>query len=244
MRMNRPPEEDVYYEFFKAKHTTQYLEEYTDRHSFAGQTLRERIRFGFTVQTITKLDGTWVVSGEDMTNTTISFHAQKVIVASGLTSTPNLPEILGKENFEAPVIHQENFGQSSVLSAAHIQNVTVLGGGKSAADMVYASVKAGKSVTWVIRASGTGPGFLFSPKGKGPYKNAFELGSTRGASTLSPSIFNPDNWWTRFLHTTEWGGKLVNSIWIGADKETREIADFDGRKGALKGFRNLKPLAP
>ena len=242
--MARPPEEDIYYEFFKAQHTTQYLEEYTNRHSFAGRTLRERIRFSFKVQMISKLDKTWVISGEDTTNTTISFHAHKVVVASGLTSTPNLPDIPGKENFEAPLIHQENFGQSSVISAVDIQNVTVLGGGKSAADMVYASVKAGKSVSWIIRASGTGPGFLLSPKGKGPYKNAAEIGSTRVASTLSPSIFNPDNWWTRSLHRTEWGRKLVNSVWNGADKETREDADFDGRKGALKGFENLKPLAP
>lgn len=244
MRMARPPEEDIYYEFFKAKHTTQYLEEYVDRHSFAGQSLRERIRFGFKVQTIRKLDGTWVVSGEQNAKKKTTFHTPKVIIASGTTSTPNLPNLPKKENFEAPVIHQEAFGESSVLSSADLQKVTVVGGGKSAADMVYASVKAGKSVSWVIRASGTGPGFLLSPKGKGPYKNAFEMGSTRVASTLSPSILNPDNWWTRFLHGTDRGRKLVKSIWNGADEENREEADFDGRKGAVKGFENLKPLTP
>jgi dimethylaniline monooxygenase (N-oxide forming) len=244
MRMARPPKEDIYYEFFKAKHTTQYLEDYVDRHSFAGKSLRDRIRFRFKVQTIRKLDGKWVITGEESSIKRSTFHAAKVIVASGLTSEPNLPDLPGKQNFEGQLIHQENFGQSSVFSSADIQNVTVLGGGKSSADMVYAAVKAGKSVSWVIRESGTGPGFLLSAKGRGPYKNAFEIGSTRMVSTLSPSIFNPDNWWTRFLHGTDRGRKIVNSIWNGADKETRDEANYDGRKGALKGFEKLKPLAP
>jgi dimethylaniline monooxygenase (N-oxide forming) len=241
IRMARPPEDDIYYEFFKAKHTTQYLEDYVDRHNFAGQSLRQRIRFCFTVRTIRKLDGVWVVSGEDKSEGSSTFHARKIIIASGLTSEPNMPDLPGKEHFESPVLHQETFGQSSILSFPTIQNVTVLGGGKAAADMVYAAVKAEKSVSWIIRGSGTGPGFLLSPKGKGPYKNAYEIGSTRVASTMSPSIFNPDNWWTRFLHGTHQGRKIVKSIWDGADKETREVADFVGRPGALKGFENLEP---
>jgi dimethylaniline monooxygenase (N-oxide forming) len=242
--MARPSEEDVYYGFFKAKHTTQYLEEYVDQHSFAGRSIRERIRFGFKVQTIRKVDGTWVVSGEDDMKNPSTFHAPKVIVASGLTSTPSLPDLPGKQNFEAPILHQETFGQSSVLSSAEIQHITVLGGGKSAADMVYASVKAGKSVSWVIRPSGTGPAHMVSPKGKGPYKNAFELGTTRVASMSSPSIFNPDNWWTRFLHGTDRGRALVNSVWNGAENEASEEANFDGREGAMNGFARLKPHAP
>lgn len=245
MRMRRPPEEDVYYEFFKAKHTTNYLEHYVDRHIFADQSLRERIRFGFEVRGIEKQCGIWAATVQDLsTNTTVVFLTPKIIIASGLTSKPNMPNLPGEENFDAPVLHQEGFGQSSVLSSADIHNITILGGGKSAADMVYASVKAGKRVSWVIRASGTGPGFLLSPKGKGPYKNAFEIGSTRLASTLSPSIFNPDNWWTRFLHGSNRGRNIVESIWNGADKETREYANFDGRSGAKEGFEKLKPHAP
>ncbi|KAL8883748.1 MAG: hypothetical protein Q9192_007015 [Flavoplaca navasiana] len=110
--------------------------------------------------------------------------------------------------------------------------------------MVYACVKAGKSVTWVIRASGTGPGFLMSPEGKGPYKNAFELGSTRVAGTLSPSFIGPDIWWRRFLFGSKPGLKVVNAVWGGADKETREGAQFDSRPNALPGFANLKPHSP
>ena len=237
--MARPPEDDIYYEFFKAKYTSKYVEQYLDSHRFADRSLRDRIKLGFKVNTIKKSENVWIVTGD-----TAVFRAFKVIVASGLTSTPNTPGLPRVERFETPVIHQESFGQSSVLSSVKFQNVTVIGGGKSAADMVYASVKAGKSVSWIVRASGTGPAFFVSPKGKGPYKNAFQIGSTRIVSTLSPSILNPDTWWTRFVHQTNSGQKIVNAIWGGADNETRANADFDGRLNALRGFENLRPQTP
>ena len=239
MPMPRPPESDLYFECFKAKYTSQYVEKYVDHHHFGGQSLRDRIEFGFKVKTIQKSGNLWIITGD-----TTCFRASKAIIASGVTSTPNLPRFPGIENFEAPIIHQESFGQSSVLSSTQFENVTVIGGGKSAADMVYAGVKAGKTVSWIIRASGAGPGFFLSPKGKGPYKNAFEIGSARVASTISPSILNPDTWWTRFLHGTSSGQKLVSAIWGGVDNESREDADFDGRKDALEGFKNLEPHTP
>lgn len=242
MPMARPPAEDTFYDFFKAKHTTQYLEEYVDQRQFAGQSLRGRIRFGFQVDSINKLDGKWLISGKDETNATQTYHASKLIVASGLTSVPDIPDLPGREKFDGLVMHQESFGQSSVLSSSKIQHVTVVGGAKSAADMVYASVKAGKSVSWIIRASGTGPGFLLPAKGRGPYKNAFEIGSTRIAGTLTPSFFNPDTWWTRFLHGTNLGIRILNSIWSAADKETREV--FYGRHAMTRGLEKLNPHSP
>ena len=239
MRMPHPPETGLYYDFFKAKHTSKYVEDYIDHHHFANQSLRDRIRFGFKVKTIKKPGKVWVVTGD-----TIVFRASKIMIASGLTSTPNMPDPPGLENFGAPVIHQESYGQSSVLSSDKFRNVTVIGGGKSAADMVYSSVKAGKSVSWIIRASSTGPAHFVSPKGKGPYKNAFQIGSTRIVSTLSPSILNPETFWTRFVHGTNIGQKIVHAVWGAADKETRAEAGFDGRRSALDGFTNLEPHAP
>lgn len=242
--MARPPSEDTYYDFFNAKYTTQYLENYIDHHKYANQTLREKIRFGFEVENISKKDSTWSISGkEKRSEAKIVFSATKVIVASGLASTPLLPNLPCKERFLGPILHQENFGQSSILSSADIQRVTVLGGGKSAGDMVYALVKAGKSVTWVIRTPGSGPGFFLPAKGKGPYKNAFAMGSTRLAATLTPSFFNPDNWWTKSLHSSSYGRKILNSVWNRVDKEIRDEANFDGRT-ATRGFEKLAPHSP
>ncbi|KAI4267812.1 MAG: hypothetical protein L6R38_008080 [Xanthoria sp. 2 TBL-2021] len=242
--MVRPPEEDIYHEFFKAKHTTQYLENYVDQHSHAGQTLRDRIRFCCTVSSIRKADSKWVISCNDISGNSTVFHANKVVVACGVTSTPNIPKFIGEKKFGAPLIHHYEFGQSAVLSSAEIRNVTVVGGSKSAADMVLAAVKAGKNVSWIIRRSGAGPGWFVSHKGKGPYRNVVEIGSTRFFSTFSPSILNPENWLTRFLHGTKWGATLVDAIWGGATHQALEAADYDGRPRAKLGFGDLKPHTP
>ncbi|KAI4134761.1 MAG: hypothetical protein LQ341_005972 [Variospora aurantia] len=237
--MERPPESDLHHEFFKAEHTTRYLEDYLESHCYAGQSLKSRVQLGFSVKTITKRGDEWLVIGNRA-----QYRTQRIIVASGLFSSAKIPKFIGDDIFKAPIIHQEDFGQSSVLTSPQLHRATVIGGGKSAADMVYACVKAGKSVTWVIRASGTGPGFLLSPKGKGPYKNAFEIGSTRAAGTLSPSFIGPDNWWRRFLFGSNPGRKIVNAVWAGVDKETREGAQFESRPNALPGFAKLNPHSP
>ncbi len=169
--MARPPEEDTFYDFFKAKYTTQYLEEYVDDHSFAVQSLRERIKFGFNVERIRKIDGEWVVSGKCKAEKSEIYRTPELIVASGLTSTPKPPNLPYRERSEGLVMHQEDLGQSAILSSSEIQHVTVLGGSKSAADMVYVAVKAGKSVSWIIRTPGTGPdwsGLVPSSKGHRP----------------------------------------------------------------------------
>jgi len=81
--MPRPPEQDLYYDFFKAKYTTRYLEDYVDQQKHSGRTLRERITFGIEVQSICKIDGAWVVSTkEDATENLHTFHCSKLIVAS------------------------------------------------------------------------------------------------------------------------------------------------------------------
>ncbi|MCJ1392862.1 monooxygenase [Xylographa bjoerkii] len=231
--MPRPPENDTYYDFFKAKYTTMYLEDYVDRRTYAGETLRERIRFGSHVHKVMKAREKWVIYSKDKTGDTHIFHATKLIVASGLTSRQYIPSLSGKEKFDRPIIHQENFGQSSILSSPDVQRVTVLGGAKSSADMVYASVKAGKKVSWIVRDTGTGPAFFLSPKGKGPYKNAFELGSIRVASTLSPSFLVPESWWTRFLHETKLGRKILQGIWTGANAEAMPPENIKHREKLL-----------
>ena len=82
--ITRPPDEDLYYDFFKAKHTTQYLENYTDLHSHNGQTLRERIRFRIEVMSVDILDGKWAISAKTIgSDTSHTFNASKLVVASG-----------------------------------------------------------------------------------------------------------------------------------------------------------------
>ena len=243
--MPRPPEEDLYYDFFKAKYTTQYLENYSTIHSHNGQTLRDRIKFGIEVNSVEKDDNTWAVSTKSVDTGALKvLYTSKLIVASGLTSEPHMPPLPGKEKFNGPIIHQEAFGSSSILKSPDIETVCVLGGGKSSADMIYAAVTAGKKVIWLLKASDTtGPGFLFSPKGKGPYKNAFEVGMTRAAATFGPSIVTDETLWTRFLHSSKLGVKLMGLFWAAIDKDTRKQADYEHREN-VGGFEKLSPHTP
>jgi hypothetical protein len=56
----------VYFDFFKAKHTTRYLDAYADTHAFAGRTLRDRVHFNLSVRGIDKAAGQWLVAGQDV----------------------------------------------------------------------------------------------------------------------------------------------------------------------------------
>ncbi|MCJ1388705.1 monooxygenase [Xylographa bjoerkii] len=237
--MTRPAE--TLHDLYDAKYVGEYLEKYIEEFKYEGHTLRDRIYFGVSVTKVEKKDATWAVHVYcDHTKTASVFYATKLMIASGLTSTPNMPDLPNQDCFKGDILHQRSFGQSSVL-ASPSKNVTVLGGAKSAADMVYASVKAGKSVSWIIRSSGSGPAAFLSSEGRGPYKNSAELGFTHIMSTFTPSYYTPRNWWTRFLHRTSLGGWTKDLIWKTADKVSRTGADFDGRVNARESFKKLKP---
>ncbi|KAJ5897190.1 dimethylaniline monooxygenase [Penicillium tannophilum] len=242
--MPRPPDEDVYLEFFKAKHMTKYLDDYVDLHSYKGRTLRDRIIFSIEVQSLLKLDSGWAVvtkPGEDLKQHT--FKTTKLIVASGLTSIPNMPSLPGIDNFLGQVLHQNGFGSSDVLTSSDVNRITVLGAGKSSGDMVYEAAKAGKTVSWVLKATDTaGPGFFLSPKGVGPYKNAFEIGMTRLAANFTPSFMNGLNWWTKLLHSSSYGASLMTGFWNSVDAKARTEASF--QRESLQNFDRLSPHSP
>lgn len=242
--MPRPPDEDIYLEFFKAKHTTKYLNDYVDSHIYSGKTLRDRVRLSTEVQSVQKIDGTWtVISKERETLRQHTFQTAKLIVASGLTSIPNMPVLPGRDDFLGQILHQDGFGSSNCLTSPEVKDITILGGGKSSADMVYESVKAGKNVSWILKATDTaGPGFFLSPKGAGPYKNAFEIGMTRLAASFTPSFMNGVNWWTSLLHSSSYGPKLMAGFWKSVDTKARTEADF--QRESLKDFDKLSPHSP
>ncbi|KAF7885626.1 uncharacterized protein EAF02_004135 [Botrytis sinoallii] len=242
--MSRPPDEDLYKEFFKAKHTTKYLESYIDTHKYDGKSLRDRIQFSVEVRSVSKKDGYWTVLASDRGNEQQqhTFKTPKLIVASGLTSIPNMPSLPGKESFEGQILHHEDFGSSDLLTSPK-QNITILGAGKSSADMVYEAVKAGKQVSWVLKATNTtGPGFFVSPDGKGPYKNAFEISLTRIAATFTPSFLNGMNRWTKLLHSSEYGVKMMKGFWGTVDADARKSANF--QRKCLQNFDKLESSSP
>ncbi|KAL9634615.1 MAG: hypothetical protein Q9204_002925 [Flavoplaca sp. TL-2023a] len=245
MPMPQPPEQDIFNGVFKAKYTSHYLDDYIDRHHYAGQTMRQRISFNFHVQNVNKDNGEWTISGKDARGEVV-LQSSKLIVASGLTSVPNMPFLPGQESFANPILHQKDFGQSTVLYRPDIERITVLGAAKSAADLVYDCVQAGKKVTWIVRKTGTGPGFLVSPDPRVSPGTIYALSTIRFMTTLSPSLFNPDSWWNRFLQRTRMGRKRMEKFWESIHQAVVEAPNFNDRgpEARKHGFQHLKPISP
>ena len=173
------------------------------------------------------------------------FTSAKVVVASGLTSLPNLPRLPHRDKFKGSIVHHKDFGRTSrsLLKSASCQNAVVLGGGKSATDMVYESIKKGKHVDWIIRKSGEGPALYFPAPGDGKrYQSSLEKGSTRLAAAFSPSSFMPRNLWLApIIHGTEIGRKYLDQRVRGVDEGCRRLAAYTTRDGAMQpSFQNLE----
>ena len=219
-----------------------YLESYIDEHLYNGQSLRDRIYFGIKVCGIEKLDKSWTVSARRSEKEEETLRTAKLVIATGHTTIPHMPILPCQSLFKGPILHLKEFGKatSTVLASDSYDNVTISGGGKSAADMVYDSVKAGKKVSWIIRETGEGPAAFAGAAGKGPYRNGLEIAATRLLSALSPSYFAPVTWWTKLIHGSQFGRAMVAKTWLGADQACRDLANLRGREGALPGFKNMK----
>lgn len=236
--MHNVPKSDQYHDFFAARHVTKYLENYVRSHVYAGNTLLDRVQLETTVESLTKHGDIWNVKVQGLDT---AYVTSKVIDATGLTSVPNIPNIPGSLRFEGQKLHHRSFGQSAVLTDSAVQDVVVLGGAKSAADVAYAAAKAGKKVTWIIRKSGSGPAAFVAAKGQGPYSNSNESFFNRFTSHFLASVFWPENWLTSFLYQTRIGRSLVARMWKGINKKSHQLADYDRPDGQANGFHNLKP---
>ena len=243
-----PPPEDQYYGFFPAKYVTSYLETYIDDHIYNGVSIRERIMFNTWVTNVEKTpDKLWTLSCENKNGNSIVKTA-KLIDASGLTSRPNVPAILGKESFSGLAIHHKDFGQhqSTILSAYGPQHIVIVGGGKSAADVAYACAKApgSKKISWVIREDGNGPAAFLSAEGKGGYRNSNEAFYTRLMAAFLPNVFGGRGWVGRLLHGTRIGRWVVKKVWDQIDRDYRTKANFKREDGRDNGFGELEPETP
>ncbi|CAG8978239.1 hypothetical protein HYALB_00009136 [Hymenoscyphus albidus] len=236
-----PSDAPRFYDTFEAKYITQYFEDYADNHIYNGATLRSRILFGHKVQKSEKIDEKWIIHAEDANQSQQCFKSPKLVVATGHTSIPNMPSLPNQEKFGAPILHHRSFGKASqsVLAAPNCNNVTILGGGKSAIDMVYQSIKKGKNVSWVIRNSGEGPALLFPAPATGRYKNSVESGATRYKQSFSPSSFMPNFCLLRWFHQSQYGMKYMEKRVQHNDEYCRAPAKYHTRKGALPGFELL-----
>ncbi|EFZ03299.1 flavin-binding monooxygenase-like protein [Metarhizium robertsii] len=125
-----------------------YLQSFAEDHD-----LVRRIRLPQKVAKANKIGGKWVLTLNDGAS---QASGAKLIVATGVTSGPYVPEFPQKA-FHKPILHSSELGKYiSSLIGPNIQRVTVLGAAKSAYDTAFMLIKFGKQVDWINRENGSG----------------------------------------------------------------------------------------
>lgn len=243
MPIKKPPQNEVYFDYFPARHVVEYLDEYVDHQKYSGLSLRQRILLEMKVVKVDFSANTkqWQIFRDGKHQPLL---AKQLLVAAGLTSRPNLPRLPDRDAFHGTIIHHVDFSKSAILKDPAVKHIAVLGGAKSAADVAYAAAKAGKEVSWIIRKSGNGPAHFAPGRGGGPYKNSNEILYNRLVSSFSPSIWNRQNPLSRALHGNAIGRTVMDVFWAGSDRSLRQEAQYRGQRGAHEsenGFADLEP---
>lgn len=188
--------------------------------------------------TITKVDknelGSWQLLQKDSTTLT----ASKLVVASGASSGPYLPNIPQSEAFETPIIHSSQIGSNlDNLQGPTTQRITVLGAAKSSYDTVFLLLKAGKQVDWIIREDGTGPLAIMPPRLAGLF-NTIDIMATRACASASPAILNTKGVWYNVLQKTRLGRVFVKAFW----RNLTRIAEYQAGYHKSENAEKLRPI--
>ncbi|KAI9370398.1 FAD/NAD(P)-binding domain-containing protein [Aspergillus egyptiacus] len=166
-----------------------YLQQYAEDHD-----LLRRIRFNTFVSNASRCkDGSgsaWRLTLTSSNDSTEILDTEKLLVCTGVTSIPSVPEYPGAQHASIPIIHSRDLGSSfEMLQDPSIEHVSVVGAAKSAYDAVYLLLSMGKKVTWIIRRDGAGPLAILPFKILG-LMNSIAVASTRLMTYLTPSILN------------------------------------------------------
>ncbi|ETI25107.1 hypothetical protein G647_04478 [Cladophialophora carrionii CBS 160.54] len=141
--------------------------------------------------------------------------ARRLVVATGLTSEPHLPDYKGRESFTGNLLHSRQL-KDRADDIRQSKEVVVVGANKSAWDTCYTAAMAGAHVSMVIRPGGGGPSWVW------PVKLPFGLSLQKMATTRFFTMFDPCIWsensggfgWARrVLHRTWLGRQVVKWFW-------------------------------
>ena len=194
----------------------QYLQKYAEKFD-----VYRRISFNSNVESVERGNGHgWIVNSSPVGEATDSGRrtvwAQKLVISTGLTSEPLLPDIVGSESFNAPIFHAKYFLDNVETTTKNARNVVILGGSKSAFDVAYAYASTGITVDWVIRESGHGPVWIAPPYVTPLKKQLKKLVGVRFLTWFSPCIWGDSDGFgmvRRFLHRTRIGRWIVDTFW-------------------------------
>lgn len=197
-----------------------YITDYAKHHD-----LVRHIKFRTRVTDVTKLkNGDWEITARETDihggHKIVLYRCQKIVCSVGLSSTANPISIPGMEKFGKKILATIQLRKEApaLIKDAEARTVTVLGGSKTAYDMVYTLASAGKKVNWCIRQSGIGPLWMIPKYIKmGLFKVKPELLSTfRFMSWFSPCIWGESDGYgfiRRLLNKTPLGRYCMNKVW-------------------------------
>ncbi|KIW15883.1 hypothetical protein PV08_05933 [Exophiala spinifera] len=202
----------------------------------------ERTRFQTRVDAVeAAANDEWLLHITD-TSSSVSeiLQTKKLIVATGLTSQPNMPSYPGEENFKAPFFHAKEFcARADLVNTC--KRATVVGAGKSAFDVAYAFATDGNAqVDLIIRPAGQGPVWICPPYVTPLKRKMEELLSTRACTFMSPSPWQGEDGFSvahSFLHKTAIGRWIVNNFWNQISSEVIEAHGYNDDRELFK----LKP---
>lgn len=176
--------------------------------------IRPLIRFGAQVHTadLQQPHQTWLVSYSTSTGArNMMMIARKMVIATGLTSEPRIPQYPGEEKFKGHMFHARHLrARSDDLESS--RSVVVVGGNKSAWDVCYAAARAGAEVHMVIRTSGGGPSWVWKTAQHRHHPVLKHLLSiSRLSSTRIFTWFDP----TPSGHTYQRARRFLRATWLG-----------------------------
>ncbi|KAF6240609.1 hypothetical protein HO173_001280 [Letharia columbiana] len=193
-----------------------YLEKYARDHD-----LLRRIQFNNWVEKAERCPRGWRLRLKGSGNI---IETAKLMVATGVTSIPNMPEFDMSEA-SIPLTHSRDLGASvEDLKSDDVQSAVVVGAAKSAYDAVYLLLSMGKKVTWLIRPDGSGPMPILPTEMFGC--NSIAVGSTRLMSYLSPSIINSTGPICSFFQRTAIGRWITGAFWDNTTHMSEKDAGF------------------
>lgn len=176
----------------------------------------DRIRFRSKVDVVEPAGDAWKLTVTGPDGKTRDVVAKKLILATGLTSTPNMPTYKGSEDLGAPLFHAKDFCEQAPRLAGRVNNAVVVGGAKSAYDVAYAMVQDGATVDLVIRDNGHGPVWI-APAFVTPFKTRLDqLLLIRWMTWMAPCPRGGEEGFggvRGFLHGTALGRLLVDLFW-------------------------------
>ncbi|RFU34093.1 hypothetical protein B7463_g2241, partial [Scytalidium lignicola] len=203
------------------------------------------IRFKTKVKSATlRDDSKWSIELQSIDETQrpiTTVVASKLVIATGLTSEPNIPIFQGQEDFGAHIVHSKQL-KSRAEDLASCKSVVVLGGNKSAWDACYSAARAGSHVHMVIRPSGGGPSYLW-PRcfSWGPFNLSLAmLSAIRLFMPFDPTPYGksgPLAWARYFLHQNTFGQKICQYFWNKLDSHIKKLNRYDSHPE----LRKLEP---